>query len=283
MKKRIFITSITIILSVILSGSIGRPIRLETDQNQVISLIENYFTVRYKTIQDLELKDFSSMIADTTKGNSFFKAENEKLEIEIYHGKIYQLGYLDFEFFLDFEKISISRDGMTAIVDVIEGHDVVFEISAPQISSMRNLNHKITLQNINGDWKITSDIYDDYLWRMLRSTEKSKAEILLSIDESMQMMLDNANNLQNTITNSIQPLQTSSINLPYNRSEAVAYAHEHALSFNTKYYDFTNHGGDCTNFVSQAFMKVAEPRWWVPAPMVGITMMFLIMQPHGLT
>ena len=37
----------------------------------------------------------------------------------------------------------------------------------------------------------------------------------------------------------------------YNRLLALEYAKKWALSFNPKYYNFTNIGGDCTNFVSQ--------------------------------
>ena len=37
----------------------------------------------------------------------------------------------------------------------------------------------------------------------------------------------------------------------YNPSLAIAYAEKWAFSFNPQYYNFTNIGGDCTNFVSQ--------------------------------
>lgn len=37
----------------------------------------------------------------------------------------------------------------------------------------------------------------------------------------------------------------------YDRNAAVAYAHKWALDRNKAYYDFSNLGGDCTNFVSQ--------------------------------
>ena len=37
----------------------------------------------------------------------------------------------------------------------------------------------------------------------------------------------------------------------YNRKKAVAYSDKWALSRNPAYYDFSNLGGDCTNFVSQ--------------------------------
>ena len=41
------------------------------------------------------------------------------------------------------------------------------------------------------------------------------------------------------------------VNIPYNRSAAVAYAHKWAYDRNRAYYDFSDIGGDCTNFASQ--------------------------------
>ena len=37
----------------------------------------------------------------------------------------------------------------------------------------------------------------------------------------------------------------------YNRALAISYAEKWAYSFNPAYYNFSNIGGDCTNFVSQ--------------------------------
>ena len=41
------------------------------------------------------------------------------------------------------------------------------------------------------------------------------------------------------------------LELPYNRRRAVDYARKWALSRNPLFYDFTDNGGNCTNFVSQ--------------------------------
>ena len=42
--------------------------------------------------------------------------------------------------------------------------------------------------------------------------------------------------------------------MPYNRPAAVTYAHEWAFSRNPKYGDFSDMGGDCSNFISQALI-----------------------------
>lgn len=37
----------------------------------------------------------------------------------------------------------------------------------------------------------------------------------------------------------------------YNRIDAIEYAKKYVYNYNDKFYNFTNIGGDCTNFVSQ--------------------------------
>ena len=39
--------------------------------------------------------------------------------------------------------------------------------------------------------------------------------------------------------------------IPYNRQAAVSYAHQWAFGRNPAYFDFSDLGGDCTNFASQ--------------------------------
>lgn len=39
--------------------------------------------------------------------------------------------------------------------------------------------------------------------------------------------------------------------IPYNREAALSYATKWALDRNPKFYDYSNIGGDCTNFASQ--------------------------------
>ena len=41
---------------------------------------------------------------------------------------------------------------------------------------------------------------------------------------------------------------------PYDRQSAIAYAHEWAMKRNPKYGDFSEMGGDCSNFISQCLV-----------------------------
>ena len=143
-----------------------------------------------------------------------------------------------------------------ATVSVVEGHDVEFEISReiskaePVISKMRNLLHSIELRKEDGTWKIVSDNYEDYLWRLMKTTGLS-IEYLTQQDVNLQSQLPNSDEIMIEYTSCNLPEDQSTY--PYNRNGAVKYAHQYATSPNTNYYYYPlGEGGDCTNFVSQA-------------------------------
>ena len=52
--------------------------------------------------------------------------------------------------------------------------------------------------------------------------------------------------------------------IQYNRPEAVSYARRWALGRNPRYFDFTEIGGDCTNFVSQCIYAGAGVMNYTP-------------------
>lgn len=52
--------------------------------------------------------------------------------------------------------------------------------------------------------------------------------------------------------------------LPYDRAQAVAYARRWAMLRNPAYYDFTEIGGDCTNFASQCLFAGAHVMNYTP-------------------
>lgn len=50
----------------------------------------------------------------------------------------------------------------------------------------------------------------------------------------------------------------------YDREAAVAYARRYAFQYNKAYYDFTDIGGDCTNFASQCLFAGAGTMNFTP-------------------
>lgn len=233
------------------SSQANRP----DEQQEVKVVIHTYFEARYRSFNTLQLEDITALVDDSVEGDTFLHSEAEKLEIEIQHAQQYQLRYADYEYFLDFMDIDIQSP--TATVLLIEGHDVVFEISNlihsgdPIVSSLRNLPHIIRLhKNDDGDWKIISDHYEDYLWKLIRVTESSADEPALPTNKNMPQ------HFASSQASGLCSLPDDESTHPYDRAGVVAYAHRWATAprpYNhPPYDDYTDIGGDCTNFVSQA-------------------------------
>jgi hypothetical protein len=118
---------------------------------------------------------------------------------------------------------------------------------------MRNLSHTLVLHKSDNVWEIVTDNYDDYVWRLLKTTRQSKDDILYYIDKSQTF---DSSLKGNQIVESSCSLPLDESAHAYSRYNAIEYAHKWATAprpYNSQYYyDFTDEGGDCTNFVSQA-------------------------------
>ncbi len=247
---------LTVVLVTLLSFSAVWTINAkENDQNkidtkeqeEIKNVIEAYFEARYQSFSTLQLEDFGALAADTESGNEFMQSESEKLSIELYHTEVFNLRYIQAEFFLEFKDVVVDSGTQNATVVVLEGHDVIHEITPSTVSSMANLEHTISLSKINGSWMIINDDYSDLWWNALKDTDLTKEEILDSIDESHRIIEETENN-----TSDGEQLQILS-GETYDRNGARVYA---AYWWNRrnlkKYDDFSTPWGDCTNFVSQA-------------------------------
>lgn len=229
-----------------------------SEQSKIKDVVHTYFELRYRSHNTLQLEDFGALVVDSPKGISFLHFEKDKLEIELHHAKLNDLKYVEYDYFLDFNNISLNPKTESATALVIEGHDVEFEISRklsakkPIVSSMRNLQHLIFLQKEDGIWKIVSDDYEDYLWRFIKTTGFTKDDYLRST-ENLHTVAQRSDGY--FVSTSYCDLQDDESTYPYYRDGAVEYAHDWALSRNPDYYDFSNEGGDCQNFVSQAIYE----------------------------
>lgn len=232
------------------------------EEKEIKKVVESYFEIRYRSLSTLQPEDFKNMTKNfPTRSSALPFTELDKLEVEIQHAKQYHLRYSQYKYFLDFQEISIDPLSLSATISVVEGHDVVFEISeeiaktTPIISSMRNLQHTIVVRKEQSEWKIISDQYEDYLWRLIRKTGLSKEELIQPVNEAQNLITATYGQQPSTICS----LPSDESRHPYNRFGAVAYARRWAvprLPYNhPPYDDYTNFGGDCTNFVSQAIKE----------------------------
>lgn len=234
------------------------------DEKAIMSLIDAYFAQRYELLSSKTPKaakpDLSRYTAKSIRTQAFILAEQDKLQLELAHAQHEGLTFHKVDYTLEYQSITVDETNQSARVVLIEGYDAIFESSFqldpkdPPVTEMRNLEHVILLQKTAGKWGIVSDDYLDYLWRVIEYSGAPKEKLL-------QLILD-------PIADPEAPLSTADpksttpqtlCNLPadptshaYNRRAAADYALKWALARNPAYHDFSNLGGDCTNFVSQA-------------------------------
>ena len=107
--------SIAIIFSM-LSIVLVNPVQASTftidavTEEEVKSLIQSYFELRYLSLSNLKVSDFSHLISTSPEADSFWQEESDKLEAQIKHANIKTLRYLEYEFFLEFKDILVDNN-----------------------------------------------------------------------------------------------------------------------------------------------------------------------------
>jgi hypothetical protein len=247
-----------------------------TQQEEIKRVIQSYFEIRYRALNTLQLEGFGDLVSDSPEAKAFLDAELGKLAVEIKHAELNHLRYADYRYYLDFSNFTADNSSQIAMVSVVEEHDVIEEISMeldpedPFVSHRYGLEHTIVLHKEQDQWKITSDYYNDYLWRMLRQTGRSTDEILRTLKASPRPALRSTS----AETGSDCALPDDDSTHAYDRDNAVSYALEHVASenYNRDYpsYDGTT-WGDCTNFISQAIYEGGNASMSIPEPLPSPT------------
>ncbi|MCC6569789.1 MAG: amidase domain-containing protein, partial [Anaerolineales bacterium] len=274
-NENVITTTPTATLTSFESSTQGDSVPLK-QQEELKSVIQTYFEFRYNALSisqpyDLQLNGFGGLVSDGPDAKAFMDAELAKLAIEIRRAELYDLKYADYEYFLDFRDFVMDAITQTAKVSVIEEHNVIYESAAvsklereePIVSHLYNREHTITLRREDEQWKIVSDDYNDYLWRMLRQGGKTKDEMIKIMESSL--ILDLQIESDKSITSLALSPDASSHD--YDRVGAADYAVRHIDNYNADYPTYDGQGGDCTNFISQAIYEDGDASMFIPDPL----------------
>lgn len=153
------------------------------EQEILKSVIQSYFDIRYLAFNSLQLDGLGDLVSDEPDAKVFLDAELGKLAVRVKHIRLNNLRYADYKYFLDFRNIVVDESFQTTTILVVEENEVIYELSMrldpvdPIVSHAYNIEHTIVLRKEQDQWKIVSDYYNDYLWRMLRQTGNSTDEV----------------------------------------------------------------------------------------------------------
>jgi hypothetical protein len=268
MKKNIIVLFLVCVLTILIFVNINKVFAISKsnieDKQDIEFVIEKYFNLRYETRKNNKLQDFSSVCVTDT---SSMQAELEKLDLEIYSGIKRNSYYISYKFNLEYLDYEIELLGRSAQITLIENNEIISSIALridkenPPKTKNSNIKHNIMLVNSDDGWKITSDVYEDLVWKFIRSSTYSAKELKEIVDKN----LNEDQNYELVLTEPTCNLAYDSSSHDYDRNGAVEYAREYAESGNSSYFYYVEVlGGDCTNFVSQCIKEGSDSLMSIP-------------------
>lgn len=128
--------------------------------------------------------------------------------------------------------------------------------------NLRKENSLWKIQGVSGLNRSVEDKMFENLEEVISSGDREKIinKIINNIDIEKKVTIKEMGELTvekidlnktNAIWMDVPIALSKTVKSTYNTRDAVLYAFRYATSPNKDYYDFTNNGGDCTNFVSQ--------------------------------
>lgn len=201
----------------------------DLETKAVMDVIHAYFEARYQALHTLRLEGFDSLLSESPEAKVFWEREAKKLAVEIKHAELNQLRYTEYDFSLDYLSVKIDPATLIATIVLDEDGAVVHELSAqlnpqnPIVSHHYDIRHNIQLVKENGQWRILSDTYTDYLWRIFRETGVTP-EYLLTTMRPAPLPLGVRQQAQFSCSN----LPSDNSTHDYDREGAVNYALKYA-------------------------------------------------------
>lgn len=234
------------------------------EKESIISLVNTYFSIRYRAILENAPYDFSSIIDfQHEPSKDWFTLENSHREIERFIFNLFGLTVIDFSFDLEIVQIEIEEN--KAKIILIENNSITYNISTTKSSKMRNLKHIILLQKSSGKWMLVQDNYLDDNHDLMGSlpVEVIFNNILSNFDEYLFEKNLNVEELSSTTFSSGLPI------FYYDNFKSNQYASNNYFREGPVPSPIINHPGwdpswddvykryedDCTNFISQAVFE----------------------------
>jgi hypothetical protein len=178
--------------------STPNPVQAER-QERIKKVIQTYFEVRYRAFSlsppaDFQQNGFGDLVSDGVGAQDFRVTEMAKLAVERKWYELNQYRFAKYKYSLKYKDIVLDPSAQRAEISLTEYFEIICERSMknnpdnPHPCAVGDLTHKISLQNEQGQWKITADIYRDSWWRQFRTPGASTDEILHNIHVEMHKL-----------------------------------------------------------------------------------------------
>ncbi len=234
---------------------------------QQVQPILNYYQNYFKSLARLDSFDTTSYFYQNDLNDQIatkFDQVYYDLTLSERENSLIDLTMKEYSINLDIAASDVlSPDEINVIV--IEKQDIVYNGTSKIHSEIASLQNVFRLKNIDNNWKIVRHEKEDALYGIIRNQLegiqipdrivaldeiKNKVELMFLKEDEAQLKAFEEEKKDKT------PLRD---NATYNRNAAINYAHKWFSIRNPEYYDYSDEGGNCNNFISQCLRAGGMP------------------------
>jgi hypothetical protein len=237
-------------ITILVSGAqlfLAQPVAAKPNDHEIKTVLNDLYKDRAEAIISQDLQKVSKYYLDEKSGRIALQHEQNRMEYLNRWSNKRAIKLTHSQSNIRIIRESISEDH--ALISLVQSHKIGYiyinKILPEQFFGV-GTRHVITLKKRNGLWKVYKEWYLDPL------------------DENPNKIPEGWNGLAPMVK---PPSSGPIAGKKYNRDRAVHYANKYAGAawgagnkhrFHNKYMDYTNKGGDCTNFASQVIGDAEE-------------------------
>ena len=220
---------------------------------EVMNVIIDYMDTYYKSIYTLEKADFSELFSN----DMMAEISNKSLDIVIDYRKKFDFDFTMKKAHYDLKVFNYEHSGNAYKVDVYEDDYFTFSFLNGLESSAYEIDSYFTIIEKDGAYKIEDLIkYQGYYLALYEDSN--------TIDDVNRKYEYYSKELKDMFAYNEEVLKIKAASKPYSsdltyrkaydREAAVAYADTYYHQRNKDWYNFTDEGGNCQNYASQAIL-----------------------------
>ena len=225
------------------------------------NMITNYLDLYTKSLVTLESNDVTKLFTDSNGIEAYLTQATIDFQVEHHKKQVNDMRLSKAKYDIEYKSISI--DGNIVTIKFLEDDYYTFNFMDKE-SKIFDVENTIVLRKENYKYTIDSIrvVRDNYVMftNEINVSRDSKSKIddlkvkylswATDEVEENKRLLDTANK---------ESYKAKSCDHPYNREDAVNYAMQYANSRNSKYYDYSDVGGNCANYGSQTIYAGGIP------------------------
>ncbi len=227
-------------------------------QNVIVSYMDLYTS----SLHNLKSKDVTKLFTDKDSNEAYLTQAS--IDLQVYHHSLQPNDMKLKKAYYDIEYTDVKVDGDTITIDFLEDDYYDFKYLNNITSRIIDVENTFVLRNNNGKYTIDSIriVRDNYvIFTNMLDDNFTKDEIDRLKDKYTNYIKEEVEKNKELLKEANRKKYEPSkyCDHSYNRDDAVSYSYMYADDRNSEYSDYSELGGNCANFASQAIHEGGIP------------------------